>query len=183
MHDDRIHRQFDVAVGHDEASWLNTPNVPESNHVLDRSQLLELPCRQGWCDRHPGSYGAIDAHHHLELLEAQEQGIESRRSSSCLHDVGGHAQEDGGIGLNDGTIEHPRVSRANPADRTWVDSALEQPQAGVGGRLAGADNDELTRGIGDANDVIDRQDGRAVCNAERWRGVAGDVGGHVARVD
>ena len=61
--------------------------------------------------------------------------------------------------------------------------ARQQPDAGVGRGLAGADDDVLARGLLQPHEVVDRDHPRTVGRPEPRRRLRRDVGGEVARVD
>src|SRR5690606_40407214 len=85
-------------------------------------------------------------------------------------------------GLDDGTVEHPRLPRTHPADRVGVDAVAEQPDARVGRGLARAHDHVLGRGLLDVDEVVDGDDAGTAHGEGRW-GLAGDGGGEVVPVD
>ena len=59
----------------------------------------------------------------------------------------------------------------------------QQPDAGIGGGLAGADDDVLARRLLEVHEVVDRDHPGAVTDGELRRQLGRDVGSEVARVD
>ena len=127
---------------------------------------------------------SIDAEHDSARLEAEEEVVgglvASRRRG---HRVGGHAQEDGWIGLHDGAIEHPRIARTDPADRLRIHAVLQQPDAGIRRGLPGADDHVLLRRLIDAGQVVDRDHPGAVLDDERRGGEERNGRREVAGID
>ena len=162
---------------------LHRVDVAAAYDVLDGAQLLELPRAEGRRLGHRRRDRAVDAQHDAGVLQPQEQVRQRRRRPGRLHHVGDHAEVDGGIGLDQRPVEHPRVARPHPADRVGVHAARQQPDAGVGRGLARADDDVLARGLLESHEVVDRDHPRAVGDLEPRRRLRRDVGGEVARVD
>ena len=130
-----------------------------------------------------GVTDAVDAQHDAGVLQAEEQVVERGRVLGRLHRVGDHAEEDRGIRLDHGPVQHPRVAGPHPADRVGVHAAREQPDAGVGRGLARPDDDVLARRLLQPGEVVDREHPRVVGDLERRRRLRRDVGGEVAGVD
>ena len=115
--------------------------------------------------------------------ESEEEIVRGGGRDRRLHGVGSHPGEHRGIGLNDRAVEHPRLPRANPADRVRVDPAFQQPDTGVGCRLPGSDDHELRRWGLQPQQLVDRHRADPVGDAERRRGGRGNLRGDIAGVD
>ena len=183
MHHERVVGDRDGALVEREAPRLDESDVPEPHHVLDGAQHVQLPDCEGGRLRHGRGHRPVDAHHDPGVLEPDEEIVQRRGCDRSLHRVGGHAQEHRGIGLDHGTVEHPGIARPHPADRVGVDAVRQQPDTGVGRRLARADDHVLPPRLGHAYEVVDFDDRRTVRDLERRRGVGGYVGGQVAGVN
>ncbi len=157
--------------------------MPEANDVLHRAQQVELPLGERRGLRHGRRHRLVDAQHDPGVLQRQEQPLRRRRPRRGLHELGRHAEEDLGVGLDDRPVEHPRVTRADPADRVRVHAAGEQPDAGVGRGLAGSDDHVLRRSRADVHQLVDRQHVHTVGHAERRRREGRDLRSEVAGVD
>ena len=108
--------------------------------VSDRTQKFEFPHGEGWGLGHGGDDGRVDAQHDPGVFEANEHVVERFRVAGRNPRIGRHADEHHGVGLDHRSIEHPWIARPHPDDLVGVDAVAQQPDDGVGGRLAGSDD-------------------------------------------
>ena len=94
----------------------------------------------------------------------RNRSVKRGRRRRGLHHVGDHAEVDDGIRLDQRPVQHPGLAWPHPADGLGVHPALQQPDAGVGRGLAGADDDVLARSLLPAHEVVDRDHPRTVAS-------------------
>ena len=141
--DHRVPVDRGIALVQFDPPGLDPTDVSEPDHPLDAAQQVELPLGKRRCLRHGRRQRGVDPEHHPRGFHSHEEVIRGGGRACRLHDVGGHPDEHGGVGLDDRAVEHPRLAGPNPADRLRVDSVFEEPHAGVGCRLPGPDDHEL----------------------------------------
>ena len=157
--------------------------MAEPDDVLEAPEQVELPGGEGGRLGHRRRDRAVDAQHDPGVLQAEEQVVQGRGGASGAQHRGDHAEEDDGVRLDQCAVEHPRFAGSHPADRTRVHAARQQPDAGIGGGLAGADDDVLAGRLLKVHEVVDRDHAGAVSHSELRRQLSRDVGGEVPRVD
>ena len=128
MHHQRISLDGGLAAHTHEPPRLHVADVAQPHHILNSHQAFQLPLGQCRGLRHGGSYPRIDTQHYACRLHVQEEFVRRRRLAGRLQDVGHHAQIDVRIGLHNRTVEHPGISRTQPADRVRVHTVVEQPE-------------------------------------------------------
>jgi len=164
------------------------PAMPD--HVGYGAQGFDLAGRDGGVVEHPWTDRAVDPQHIAGGFQLVEQRLDVRRRGEGLESAGIGADgvvEEFGAGLGGLAIDQPGVARHDPADAPGRDAGPQQPEGGVHGRLAGAENDiagryraaaarQMRQGVGrDQTHVVRDRIGRG------RRG--GDRGGAVRRVD
>ena len=87
-----------------------------------------------------GMTSAVDPKHHAGSFEAQEEIVERLGVGGRRHGVRREPERHRRIGLDDGAIEHPGVTRAHPDDAVRLHAVRQQPHDPVGGGLAGTDD-------------------------------------------
>ena len=167
VHDHGVLRDSDVAGTEDQPPRLDPRQVAEPYDVVDRAQQVELPRAQRGRLRHRRRHGSVDAQHHARFLEVEEHVVRCRCPRGRLHGVRCHADEDAGSGCT-----MARLSIHGSRGRTQqigvrVHPVAEQPHAGVGRGLAGADDHELGR--------------RSPRSTSSWTGTTCDPVGHPER--
>jgi len=116
MDDDRTRAQWQRTVVELDLVLINTCNVPEPNDALDSAQQLKFPPAKGRCLGHSGDYVAIDTEHHASGFEAQEHLVSCSGVDGGCHRVRCQAERHDWIWLDNGSVEHPRITRTDPHD-------------------------------------------------------------------
>ena len=145
MHDERARRQWDRPVVEDDLAASHVLDVSQANDVLDGAEQIELPCAEGGGLGHRGNDVPVDPKHHAGRFEAQEEIVERLGVGGRRHGVRSKPERHRRIGLDDGAIEHPGVTRAHPDDAVRLHAVRQQPHDPVGGGLAGTDDHVAVR--------------------------------------
>ena len=146
---------------------VRRPDVPTPDDVVDRPGC-SAPRSRGWGPWPSSAYRPIDAQHDAGVLQPEEQVVQRRacwRPAWCRRPC----PEDRRIRLDHPAVHHPRLPRPHPADGVGIDPSGEQPDAGVGRRLARADDDVLARRVLELSEGIHRDDPGVRSDSERWR--------------
>ena len=125
----------------------------------------------------------VDPKHHAGGFEAQEEIVERLGVGGRRHGVRSKPERHRRIGLDDGAIEHPGVTRAYPDDAVGLHAVRQQPHDPVGGGLAGTDDHVAVRRRGQPGELVDRDDADVVSNTERRGCRRGDRRRQVGGVD
>ena len=111
MHDERARRQRDRPAVEDDLAAGHVLDVSEANDVLDGAEQIELPRAERGGLGHRGDDVRVDPQHHAGGFEAQEEVVERLGLGGRRHGVRGQPERHRGVGLDDGAVEHPRVTR------------------------------------------------------------------------
>ena len=86
------------------------------------------------------------------------------------------ARRDHRIGLDHGAVEHPGFTRTYPRDAVRRHAVRQQPHDPVGRGLAGPDDHEAVRRLGQPRELVDRDDQASSATPNGGGVVAGIVG-------
>jgi hypothetical protein len=157
----------------------------EPDNVLDPSQQRELAGAHRRAAIHRRLDALVHAQQHARCAQAIEQVVDrlglGRRFGGRGEAL--HQAERERTGLHVRAVLQPRFTRLDPADALGRDAGLEQPQAGIDRRLAGADHDIALVRRRDLRQLVDRHARDAGSDLEagrlrRWR-----LGIGIRRVD
>src|ERR1700694_823285 len=136
MHDLRPGRSL-PAIEQDPVG-LDPTNTAEPENVLDLTHGVQL----AGAEHGPAVHGCrprrIDAKEPTSVLAALDQIADARCQATAvgiegeaLHDPGDQVER-----LKVATVVEPRVARPDPSDPIWLNAVVQEPDAGVHGRLA-----------------------------------------------
>jgi hypothetical protein len=167
VHNHRARLQWNDTLVKDDLARSHVPDVSHAYDVLDGAEQIELPDTEGWCLCHRGNDAGVDPKHHAGSLEAQEQVVERVGLGGRRHGVRCKPDRHRRIGLDNGAIEHPGLTRPDPNDPIWPHTVRQQPDDPVGRGLSGSDDDVAARRVGQRDELVDGNDVNPVSNAER----------------
>ena len=127
---------------------LDALHAAQPNDLADALQHRHLARRDGGQVEHRGPLVTVDTQHGTTRLQPQEQVVGGGGLGKGLPLVGLATDglfEELRRRLGGDAVDQPRVSRHHPRDGVGVGTGVDEPHAGVHGRLAGADDDEAAR--------------------------------------
>jgi hypothetical protein len=176
VHHERAGRQRHRAAVEDDLATGHVLDVPEADDVLDGAKELELPGREGRRLGHGGDDTRVDPQQHAGSLEAQEQIVERLGCGGRRHGVGRQPEPRHRVGLDDGAIEHPRITRPHPDDAVGRRAVGQQPHDPVGRGLARTDDDVRARRRRQPGELVEATTATSSATPNGGGVVAGIVG-------